>query len=204
MAVRSVTAPKLLLVEGQDDHRFFSRLRASADITEDQLDIVPYDGKSNVSRFIRDLPHMVPGFSENVRSLGIVRDADDDPENAFKGVRDALSRAGLPTPARPGEFVGDPLKVGVLILPNPELPGMLEDLCLAAVEDDPAMGCINEYLDCLGSTDVPIKNPAKARFYAFLASRKKPELKLGEATDAGYIPLDSPVFDTAKQFLLSL
>lgn len=83
---------------------------------------------------------------------------------------------------------------------------MLEDLCLAAVADDPAMNCVDEYfkcLDVLGSAQKEIALP-KARLHAFLASRERPGLRLGEAAEKNDIPLDSPVFDKVKSFLREL
>lgn len=83
---------------------------------------------------------------------------------------------------------------------------MLEDLCLAAVADDPAMNCVDEYFSCLGEQNVSLRESAipKARLHAFLASRERPGLRLGEAAEKNDIPLDSPVFEPVTEFLRQL
>ena len=73
-------------------------------------------------------------------------------------------------------------RVSVFILPNCESAGMLETLYLSAVQDVPAMPCVEQYLQCLEVTaKLPPNNPEKARAHAFLASRPRPELRVGEA-----------------------
>lgn len=83
---------------------------------------------------------------------------------------------------------------------------MLEDLCLKAVENDPAMNCVDEYFRCLGDQNIVQKQVAmpKARLHAFLASRERPRLRLGEAAEKNDIPLDSPVFEPVTNFLRQL
>ncbi len=204
MADMPITAPKLLLVEGVDDRHFFQRIQHSLDIGEDELQVVEYGGKDQFPKFIKELPKIVSGFFEIVQSFGVVRDADDSAENAFKSVRDALARVGFPTPTGPGVFVAGAPRVGILIVPGSNSSGMLEDLCLAAVKGDTAMSCVDEYIHCLERAGLPVGNRAKVGLYAFLSSRRKPGLQLGTAIDAHYIPLDSPAFSNVRHFLRSI
>ena len=83
---------------------------------------------------------------------------------------------------------------------------MLEDLCLAAVADDPAIQCVDEYFICLDQQGISQKEIviAKARLHAFLASRERPGLRLGEAAEKNDIPLDNPVFEPVTKFLRQL
>ena len=67
------------------------------------------------------------------------------------------------------------------------------------------MPCVDEFLNCLKVTaGLPSKNPDKARAHAFLASRDRPELGVGEAARASHWQLDSPVFEPLKCFLQAL
>jgi hypothetical protein len=93
----------------------------------------------------------------------------------------------------------------VLLLPDGSTPGTLETLCLRAVSANPIVVCVEEYLQCVerGLGSVP-GHRDKARVHAFLASRERPELRVGEAADAGYWPWDDPCFDHVKHFLRSL
>jgi hypothetical protein len=93
----------------------------------------------------------------------------------------------------------------VFLLPDNASPGMLEDLCLEAVASDPAAPCLDEYFTCVfqRGNRRPVE-VAKARVHAWLASQLKPDLRLGEAAEAGYWPWNSPVFDQLRAFLRAL
>ena len=91
--------------------------------------------------------------------------------------------------------------VAVLILPKADAPGTLETLCLNSVVADPAIQCVDGFLQCLEQTAAVPRNRDKAKRHAFLASREKPDLQLGEAASAGYFSWDHPAFDQVKQFI---
>lgn len=160
-----------------------------------------FRGKDELPSFLKALK-ATPGFAQ-VTSLGIIRDAEDDPKAAFQSVCSALTHADLGVPKQPGVFVGDSLRIGVMILPDTATEGMLETLCLRSVVDDPAMPCIERYFTCiqerLPSKELP-RVIEKARVQAFLASRHESELLLGQAAHRGYWPWDHPAFDHIKQF----
>jgi len=139
------------------------------------------------------------GFS-NVSSLGIIRDADESSQSAFQSVCDALRDANLPIPSNPLTSQGQNPKVTVMILPDENNSGMLEDLCLRSVESEPEVECVEQYFQCLQQCiDLP-KNISKAKVQAYLASKPKSGLRLGEATQAGYWPLENKIFDTMENF----
>ena len=82
---------------------------------------------------------------------------------------------------------------------------MLETLCSLAVSNDPAYQCVSQYFDCLEEHNQHAPNPIdKGRIQAFLASRDRPGLQLGEAAHRGYLALDDRAFDPVKGFLQNL
>jgi hypothetical protein len=89
-----------------------------------------------------------------------------------------------------------------MILPEANVCGAIEDVCLKAVVDDPVMPCVNQYIECLQyrACDYP-KKESKARIHVFLASREKPDLRLGEAAQKGVWPWHHNAFDRIKEFL---
>jgi hypothetical protein len=116
-----------------------------------------------------------------------------------------LLAANLPAPVNTMVSVGAGPQVSILILPDAVTPGMLESLCLAAVENDPAMQCVDAYFNCLKQQmAVSPRNLTKSPLHAFLSSRPKSDLLVGEAASAGYFPWNHPAFDQVKQFLQSL
>jgi len=115
-----------------------------------------------------------------------------------------LGKTQLHIPKRPSVATEAIPHVSVYILPDCKGAGMLETLCLQSVAKDAVLPCVDEYLDCIQTGGNLPGNLDKARLHAFLASRPKPDLQLGEAASAGYWPWDHPAFERLKEFLLAL
>lgn len=192
---------KLLLVEGPDEYHFFTELVKKLDMPD--LTIISYDGKDNFGNFVATLPK-ASGF-RGVRSIGVVRDADEDANRAFQSVVDGLKLAGLPQPARVLLSSQSNPNVTVAVVPPGESRGALEEMCLHSVVEDPAISCVDEYVRCLQSR-VPGLSAAlgKVKLHAFLASRPSPDAKLGEATRYGYWPLEHIAFADIIAFVKGL
>lgn len=201
--IKAVVEPRLLVVEGKEELVFFSALLEGLSLQK--IQVLPIGGKEKIHPNLKALV-ATPGFS-GVTSLGIVRDADDDPGASFQSVCSALKAAGLPIPRKPLETVGPKPRVSVMILPEASITGAIEDICLKAVLDDPVLPCVDQYFQCLQDTkkqntasSFP-KNESKARIHVFLASREKPNLRLGEAAQKGIWPWQHKAFDQIKGFL---
>lgn len=202
-----ITSPKLLMVEGQDDEEFFKALIRHTGLTKD-IQIQNFGGVDQLRKTLQAII-ITSGFrhflASEVVSLGIIRDADQsDPINAFRSVCSALRASGLTEPSELEIFEGENPRVGVLILPDKNNPGMLETLCLKSIVNDPVMECIDEYFHCINKLDLEPKNMAKAKVQAFLASRPEYVPHLGLAAQKGYWLWDNPVFDHIKKFLSNL
>jgi len=199
---RQITSEKQLLVEGNDAVAFFVAFLKHLGVTDVQIQ--NFGGINELRAFLKALRNE-PGFLAQVRSLGVIRDAETNPSGAFQSVCDALNAAGMPVPAKT-EMVkdGDP-NTSVLILPNATTSGMLESLCLESVATDLAIICVDHYFDCLRKQGVTLpSNITKARTHAYLSSKPKPDLLIGQAANAGYFPFSHQAFDHVKQFLLNL
>ena len=111
--------------------------------------------------------------------MGIVCDADDNRDGAFRSICRALRAANLPIPQEPMTMVGDHPHVRD---DHPRESGrMLEDLCLAAVSDDPAISCVDEYFKCLDQQGISQKESVipKARLHAFLGVQRAARAEAG-------------------------
>ena len=146
-----IELPKMLLVEGESDRRFFETLLGLSSS-------LPKPFKSSVTE---ESSHLGNSFAccksvqttQLVDSIGVTRDADESSASAFQSVRSLLMpSAGLDAPDEPMVATRGRPRVSVFILPNCESAGMLETLCLSAVQDDPAMPCVEQYLQCLEET----------------------------------------------------
>jgi hypothetical protein len=203
MAVTSmeITAPHLLVVEGEEDAMFFGALLRYLGLPNVQ--IMPIGGKTQLRQNLNALVRS-PVFPDVV-SLGVVRDANADPRSSFQSVRDALLAVALSAPDRPLLPVGQQPRVSVLILPDEHTSGALEDLCLRAVLPDPAMLCVEQYFGCLQQQGLLLPhNASKARAQVFLASRPEAESRLGMAGQKGYWPWQDQAFGHVRDFLRQL
>ena len=163
---------RLLLVEGKEDKQFFIQLGYPSELPC----ILQYEGKNNLAGFLYQL--IQNSNFKQVSQIGIVRDADYGTD-AFQSVRTAIKNANansprqLPVPKtviEPSE--GSP-KVSVLILPSEERDGMLEDLVLDALNNDPITPCVNDFFTCLKDRKVEIvqERLPKARVRVFITGK---------------------------------
>jgi hypothetical protein len=193
-----IKKPKLLLVEGKEDVRFFKALLKHMLI--DSVQVEETQGKTKLPNFIKTLP-LAPNY-ENVESIAAVRDADDNPDGALQSVSNAFKSAGMNCPSGHGAFSEGRPKTGMFIMPDGVSSGMLEDLCLKAVLDDPAFRCVEDYFNCIAKAGVSEPKPiTKAKLYAWLASRENAGRLVGEAAEAGYWRWDHEVFKKLLAFL---
>lgn len=207
-----IIKPKLLLGEGIEEVYFFTAFLGYLGITDVQVD--QYDGKTNIGAGLRAIKDR-SGFLNLVVSLGVTRDADfaDDPaedalasQRAFQSVSGALAHANLPVPGAPLVRAAGAPDISVFILPDNQRPGMLEDLCIAAM-DAPDIGCAEQYFECVSlkaGRDQIRRNVSKSRVHAWLATQTEPDKHLGQAAQAGYWDWGNPAFDQLKQFLQAL
>ncbi len=195
----SINQPKQVLVEGLDDERLFGAFLKHLGVTDVQIH--QYSGKENLGNFLKAYVR-TPGF-EVCSAIGIVRDADLDNNSAFQSIRTCLGNAGLAQPSEPLRQAPGPPSVTILVLPHGSNQGALEDVCLDAVSKDPATPCVEKYFMCLRHQKLlPVpQSHSKAKAYAFLSSRERPGLRIGEAAEAGYWPLDHAAFSVIRQFL---
>ena len=189
----------LLLGEGDDELHVFNKILQSISL-DGVFQVEKYGGKDSLRLYLSGLKNRV-GFSD-LESVIITRDADTDADSAFQSVTDALLFYDFACPAMRGALSGGIPAIGVYIIPGGKIKGMLEDVCLSSVDDDPTIPCVDVFLNCLQEKSIAPSNTSKARAQAFLASRDRPDLRLGEAAEKGYWNLDHAVFDGLKTFLM--
>jgi len=194
-----IEQPHLLLVEGKDDALFMEAFLKY--LNRHTFEIWPL-GRSDFKENFAVL-RKISGFSK-IKSIGVVRDADLNPEGAFQSVCSALNNCGIAAPTRPGvPSSGTPI-VRIMIMPDENSNGMIETLCMRSVRNDPVMPCVESYFKCLQGIGKAHNRMDKARIHVYLASREDPSKRLGESALAGYWPFESEIFDSLKQFLLNV
>jgi hypothetical protein len=199
---RAITKPCLLVVEGPDDKSFFYQLAQHLKI-ENSLEIIELGGKDKkrMAAKLEDFKTF-SGFLDLI-SLGIVVDADSDPVGAFHDIQYALRKAKLPVPKAVGIPIDGEPRVSAYIVPGDNRPGMLEDLCFAAMPGTEIKSCIQQHFNCL--VEKP-RNESKAKFQMYIASKYYKDRnvrRLEEALLEDW-PWTSKVFAGVKQFLLQV
>jgi len=165
-----IVKPKILLVEGMDEFNLFNELLNELNLRD--IQVIEVGGKD---KFAKDMPQLPvrTGF-EIVTSIGIVRDADNNPQAAFQSIRGILHSMQYPEPNAPLETAHGSPNITIMIVPDIDKTGMIEDICLNSVADDNAMICVNQYFECLELQQrvLAANVMPKARVRAFLASRE--------------------------------
>jgi hypothetical protein len=92
----------------------------------------------------------------------------------------------------------------VFIMPDGVSDGMLETLCMNAVAADPAFACAIDFFACCAALGVVPDNPHKAKAHVWLASRREPDKRVGEAALAGYWPFAQPAFSALWDFVRAI
>jgi hypothetical protein len=168
------------------------------------MQVLPVGGKEKFKPNIENLPKLSK-FDEVV-SIGIIRDADNSYNSAFKSIQDALKAANLPLPERPLEPVSSGgLRVAVYIMPDNQSEGALEDLCLSSINDDPVYDCVQKYFDCLKDDHgITHHHISKSRVQVYLARHAPVDPRVGIAARKDIWRWDNPAFDSLKGFIKGL
>ena len=116
-----------------------------------------------------------------LRFIGVVRDADDNPDGAFQSVCAQLRNEEFEPPDRHASFSDGVPSVGVFIVPDGIQPGAIETLCRRSVEGSDTARCVEQYLCCLAAEEaLESTNRDKSFTHAYLAAARNPVARVGE------------------------
>ncbi len=113
--MENIVFPKIILVEGMDEVNFFDALLKHMKIPN--VKVINCNGKENIKNIIATLPAL-PQFDDIVKSIAIIRDADNNSEAAFKSVCGSIEASGLKPPLTIGSFSHKVPKIGIYIMPG--------------------------------------------------------------------------------------
>ena len=203
-APTKIEKTKILFVEGKDEENFFRALGVGNDIQ-----IIDVGGKDSF-RTKFSLYYKNSDGLNIATHIGFVRDAEQTPAQfAFNNICNVLRANRLPCPQSLTNNINKNNKpyVGIFIMPDNNGIGMLENLCLAAINNYPIRISIDNYINDvkiqLGSNVAQLNEP-KARVQTYLASRIPLRQRLGEGALSGHFNFSDPCFNKIKNFLTLL
>ncbi len=190
-----ITEAKIIGVEGKDEINFFRALFNYLNIRDIQL--IDFGGKDNFNNRIEQIVKL-ENFN-NVSHLGLIRDADNDSEAAFKSVKNSLKKVNLPTPDNNQCFSSKGVpKTGIFIMPGDNKTGMLEDLCIETIDNN-TNECIKNLIECVEEKPDKIE---KSIIQIYLAVKNPIVNSLGLGALKGHINFDDNRMEAIKEFVL--
>ena len=139
-------------------------------------------------------------------AIGILADANDDPDARWDKIVDKLRRAGVEPPNGPrpaGSVIDGRPRAGIWLMPDNASKGELEDFVEKLIpEDDPVWPLAERYVSGIPHDARKFK-PGKilrARIHAWLATRAEPR-KMGAAIGIGDLDATAPLAKTFAEWL---
>ena len=188
-----------LLVEGPDDLFVIARLRELNHLA-DNIFIKPC---GSVEKAIELFRILIDKQAAANRILGIVVDADTNIAGRWQRISQILTESGkyhVPDILPEAGMVllpcdkEDP-KIGVWMMPDNQLNGMLEDfLAMLAVNDQELLDEVDTTLTTLENKELnkyKSVHKAKARIHTFLAWQEEPGVSMWNAIAKSYLRADS-------------
>lgn len=194
--------PQQLLVEGINDRHVIWALCEQYQVPETfSVEIPMAEEGQGIDILLADLPFKLR--ENNLRTLGIVVDADRDLLARWQSVRYRLSASGyqnIPEAPPPEGWVDAPPdlpKVGVWLMPNNQLPGMLEDFVAHLIPPDdvllPKAEGILQEIEQAGINCYSIVHHPKVLIHTWLAWQQTPGMPMGQAITARVLSHESEI-----------
>jgi len=195
-----MTGKRVLMVEGTDDEHVVKHICGQRRLgTIDNIH--RYGGKDSL---------LIEGIEvrlkeSDIEVLGIILDADTDLQARWQAVSSRLSKAGygsLPAiPAPDGTIIESPAdsllpRVGIWLMPDNQIPGILEDFLRFLVPDGDGLWVhVEQSIASIPSAHLRFSDPKKPKawIHTWLAWQEEPGKPLGQAISARYLDSSLPV-----------
>jgi hypothetical protein len=200
------TKPQQLLVEGKNDRHVIWALCEKHQLPETFSVEVPNeeDYGQGIEAVLAEIPIRLK--QENFHTLGIVIDADQDLAARWQSVSSRLNANGYQNIPKAPPLEGwvytetaatNLPKVGVWLMPDNQLPGMLENFVARLIlEDDGLLTKAELFLHDIEQAGLNrytlIHNP-KALIHTWLASQQTPGMPMGQAITSQVLSYNSPL-----------
>ena len=204
--MRSNKFSKLLLVEGNDDKHVIYALCNHFNVNHN-FDVIDCKGIENL---MLQIP--VRFKQSGIDTIGIIVDADLDLSSRWQQIHGILKNIFPELPNKlPKEgliFKNENFSVGVWLMPNNVIPGMLEDFIKFLIpNDDEQFPEIKNFLDQLeknGINGYKKIHRSKAEIHSWLAVQSDPGTPLGLGITKRYLTIEEDECKNLVQWLIQL
>jgi hypothetical protein len=200
--------PHVLIVEGHSDLLFYAAFLRHMGVL-DGVFFQNFQGKNKILN--RDL--LGDFLNEKLRSekasIGIIVDADANPEGTARSVSDHLQAL---TGRKVSEGVWHELegeaRLGFFVAPSATIPGEVETLAWNALPSDGRHSsmkqAVSNYLADMSSPGWAAQSPDKARIGAYLSAAHDEDPRLGPGAREEMFDFNSPGYDRLRSFFVRL
>lgn len=205
VADRSINGRKLILVEGPDDIWFFDALLSDLGAPVHEVQVIDYEGKTNISRTLGPLLFDPAVTGGDVTAIAIVQDADGDVAVARQNIDRACAEVGLVGGSYAGfaNSTSHPmLSVGTFALPNGIVNGDLDALLFETLAGTPVHAHVEAYATAAGFTARP--DVGKRKVQAYLASQSPLARGAGMGASNGHFQIGHVSVKPVRDFVAAL
>ncbi|MCR4414298.1 MAG: hypothetical protein NUV77_17915 [Thermoguttaceae bacterium] len=196
-----IVRPVAVAVEGRDYlYTLLRQIKEDPDLQDVQLWDFKASGSGNLGRWL-ELFATLHGYRETIRAIGVIQDAEDDAQNAFRSAVQALTYVGLAAPARPMEITTSRPATGILLIPHNRPSGCLEHAVIEARQPQLPLRCAEQYLDCVGASTRNENWKAKVKVHSLIAASDNPAWTLSESMAGGMWDFTHPSLRVMKDFV---
>jgi hypothetical protein len=198
---------KKLLVEGNDDQHVIWALCEKFNIRE-TFDVIDCRG---VEKLYDEL--QVRFKQSDIETIGVVIDADTSLDKRWICIKKILSHQGFSVPdvlPKTGLILSNTngIKVGVWIMPDNNLNGMLEDFISFLIpRDDKLLPIVQTTLNEIEDKKLnkyPLSHKSKATIHSWLAYQENPGTPIGLSITKKYLTTDEETCAVLIQWLREL
>ena len=196
-----------LLVEGNDDQHVVWALCKGNAVAEN-FDVLDCNG---IEKLIEQLPTRLK--QSGLQTLGIIIDADTNLSRRWVSLRDLINSIGYTIPneiPNEGLIHSEPgkIKIGIWIMPDNKLNGMLEDFIKFLIPEDdkllPEAESTLENVESKGLNKYTLVHRAKALIHSWLAWQEDPGTPMGLAITKRYLTTENEITNSFVVWMESL
>ncbi len=181
-----------LLLEGNDDQRVIWALCDQYSIKK-SFDVIDCEG---ITKLIEQIP--IRFKQSNIKTVGIIIDADSDIKNRWISIKSIIEVLGFILPNNipiDGLIIQhNYIKVGVWIMPNNNLNGMLEDFISFLIpNEDKLLPIVTTTLNNIETENINLYSlihKSKAIIHTWLSWQEDPGTPMGLAITKRYLNTD--------------